>query len=323
MKRFRLRALERRVAALVHGLLDDADPTRWLSLSGVLPQLAEAAPRDFLRAIEKSLSEPDAPVRALIEETRGSALMGRCWHAGLLRALETLAWAPQRLARVALILARLTETEVKGNWGNTPNNSLVNIFRSWSPRTAATVEERIAALDTLVRDVPDAAYHLLDCLACVGPDVADHTPCPKWRDDDAGAGQVTTKEECFHMLVAAADRQIIMAEGHPNRIVRLIKKLDKFDEPRDERVFELIEPFTRYDASDADKELLRSALRERIHWHRNYDDVQGEGWTRSSHAMKRPIRRLNRPILFCATAGYLQTDGPIFLYAYGRMMIRL
>ena len=181
--------IEQRVAELVHQLLDDADPTRWLSLSGVLPQLAEAAPRDFLTAIEKSLSRPDAPVRALIEETRGSDLTGRCWHTGLLWALETLAWAPERLARVALILARLTETEVNGNWGNTPDGSLVNIFRSWLPQTAATVEERIAALDTLVRDVPDAVYRLLDCLACVGHDVALHTPRPKWRDDDAGAGQ--------------------------------------------------------------------------------------------------------------------------------------
>ena len=67
-----------------------------------------------------------------------------------------------------------------------------------------------------------------------------------------------------------------MAAGHPNRIVRLIEKLDKFDEPRVERVFELIEPFTRDDASDGDKELLRSALRGRVHWHRNYDKIQGE-----------------------------------------------
>ena len=270
------KCIEQRVAALVHQLLDDADPTRWLSLSGVLPQLAEAAPRKFLMAIEKSLTRPDAPVRALIEETRGSGFMERGWHTGLLWALETLAWAPERLARVALILARLTETEVKGNWVNTPNNSLVNIFRSWLPQTAATVEERITALDTLVRDVPDAAYHLLDCLACVGPDFAHRTPRPKWRDDDARAGQGTTDQERFHMLVAAVDRQIEMAVGHPNRIVKLIEKLDKFDEPRVERMFEFLETFTRGDTSDADKELLRSAIRSRIHWHRNYDKIQGE-----------------------------------------------
>ena len=272
----RSKNIEGRVSSLVFKLLNDADSTRWLSLSDVLPQLAEAAPGEFLAAIENSLSRQDAPVRALIEETKDSAFMGRCWHSGLLWALETLAWAPEWLTRVSIVLARLTETELKGNWANAPNRSLVSIFRSWLPQTAATIEQRIKVLKKLVREVPDAAYDLLHCLAHIDRGIALNNPRPKWRDDDAGASQDATDTEIVQMLVAAADLQMQSAVDHPNRIVKLIEKLDDFDETRRERVFQLIEPFKHSDVSDADKELLHSALRRRIYWHRNYDKIQGE-----------------------------------------------
>ncbi|MCY4384289.1 MAG: hypothetical protein OXE44_14185 [Nitrospinae bacterium] len=272
----RAQNIKERVASLVRKLLSDADSTRWLSLSGVLPQLAEAAPSEFLTAIENSLSRPDAPVRTLIEETKDSALMGRCWYSGLLWALETLAWAPEWLTRISIILACLTETEVKGNWVHAPNRSLVSIFRSWLPQTAATIEQRIKVLEKLSKEVPDATYELLNNLVHTGHDFADHNPRPKWRDDDAEVGQVVTNKERIQMIEVAAALQMALAVGHPNRIVKLIEKLDDLDEARREHVFELIEPFTHSDVSDADKELLRSALRRRIHWHRNYDKIQGE-----------------------------------------------
>ena len=101
--------IEARIAALVRELLEDADGTRWLSLHSLLPSLAEAAPDAFLRAVEISLDKPDSPITRLMTETTSSSLMGQCWHAGLLWALETLAWAPNRLARVALLLARLAQ----------------------------------------------------------------------------------------------------------------------------------------------------------------------------------------------------------------------
>jgi hypothetical protein len=95
-----------------------ADGVRWLSLAALLPDLAEAAPEVFLKCIDVSLAESDATVTRLLTETSGSGSMGQCWHAGLLWALERLAWAPQRLTRIALLLARFAHTEIKGNWGN-------------------------------------------------------------------------------------------------------------------------------------------------------------------------------------------------------------
>ncbi len=268
--------IQGRITALVHELLDDSDETRWLSLSSLLPSLAEAAPDAFLKAIELSLAKPDSPITRLITETTGSGLMGRCWHAGLLWALETLAWAPERLARVALILARLAVVEIKGNWGNTPNASLLNIFRSWLPQTAADLDQRIAVLDTLITKEPNVAFDLLDHLVHVGSDHAIPSARPKWRDDDAGAGRGVKPDDRHGMLVAAADRLIAYSKGNPQRIARLIEKIRIFDATRVQATLALADEFAQSSATDEDREVIRTALRKKVHWHRNYADRRGE-----------------------------------------------
>ena len=189
--------IEARVGMLVRGLLDGADCARWLSLASLLPQLAEAAPDAFLQVVESSLQAPGTPVIRLIEETRGSGFTGRCWHSGLLWALEILAWSPARLARVSLVLAGLSAVPIKGNWGNTPAGSLLSLFRTWIPQTAATLEQRIAVLDTLCTRHPAVAFQLLDALVNVGHDTAMPASRPEWRDDDAGAGHDATNQDRF------------------------------------------------------------------------------------------------------------------------------
>jgi hypothetical protein len=266
--------IEARVTVLVRALLDGADSARWLSLATLLPQLAEAAPDAFLHAVESSLQAPGTPVTRLIEETGGSGFAGRCWHSGLLWALETLAWSPVRLARVSLILARLSAVPVKGNWGNTPASSLISLFRTWIPQTAATLEQRIAVLDTLCARYPVVAFQLLDALVNVGHDTATPSSRPEWRDDDAGAGHGATNQDLYGMLVAAADRMIAMSADDPKRIAALLGKIKDFDEPRIAATLALVDRYTQPEAYDSDRETIRAALRDRIHWLLNYGQTE-------------------------------------------------
>lgn len=269
-------SIDVRIAVVVRGLLEDADGTRWLSLNSLLPSLAEAAPDAFLRAVEMSLDKPDSPVTRLIKETTSSSLMGRCWHAGLLWALETLAWAPNRLTRVALLLARLANIEVKGNWGNTPKASLLSIFRSWLPQTAANLDERIAVLDTLINTHSDVAFDLLDALVYVGNDVGHHSARPGWRDDDSGAGHGVPTVERHKFLLAAADKLIACSAGQPQRIARLFQKISVFDPQRVKAILELADDFTNSSSPDEARQAIRSAVRKRIYWYRNYAEKRGK-----------------------------------------------
>jgi len=294
-----------RVDLLVRRLLKDADATRWLSLSGSLRALAEASPDEFLAAVEASLSTADAPFTMLMKESKTS-FMGRCWHAGLLWALEMLAWAPQRLTRVSLILAKLSETKLEGNWGNTPLNSLLDLYRSWFPQTGATIRQRIAALDVLIKRAPDATYKLVDRLISTGHDMASPTARPKWRDDDAGAGRGVTVGERREMLLAALDRQIDMARGNAERSAALLKKLSHVDDKTGRRILALLPDFDN--ADDIDKERLREALRDRIHWHRNYDNHEAAVIDAFLRPLEEAYRRLEPKDLIIRHA-WLMSDG--------------
>lgn len=266
--------IEERVESLVRGLLNDADEIRWLSLASYLPSLAEAAPNAFLSAVEKSLLQADAPVIRLISETGGSGVGGRCWHAGLLWAMETLAWDGRRLARIALILAKLSHEPVKGNWGNKPSGSLFGLFDAWFPQTAASLPDRIKVLDLLIRQDADAAFGVLEGLASPwGGQLATRAVRPKWREDDAGAGNRVPHNEIVEMLDAAKARLFQICEGNAARIATLLHNNLLKNKEEMPRALALMVPFGQPSSTDEEREILRAALRKTIHWHRNYDEA--------------------------------------------------
>jgi DNA-binding transcriptional regulator YiaG len=281
------------VLALVRGLLDGADSERWLSLHAALGQLAEAAPLEFLAAVERSLRDPEPAVARLIRETAHSgSLGGRCWHANLLWALEILSWRPQTLPRVIDILVKLGKFPVVGNWGNTPANTLLSVFRSWLPQTAAPIEKRIGLLDRVIQLDAPAGWKLLSDIALRPNDTASPNARPKWRDDDAGAGDGATQGEMHQMLSAAGTRLIAMAEGNADRLVDLIQNLDQFDIDWRARIAELISQYSDVQRSDEDRALLREALRKYIAWHENYERPAPESIVSDAPALKELHRRL-------------------------------
>jgi hypothetical protein len=258
--------IDRRVDSFVRELLRDADGMRWLSLADNLPALAEAAPDRFLQAVELSLANPETPVTRLLAETTGSgAFGGGCWHAGLLWALELLAWEPRHVARVAIVLARLNRVEIKGNWANSPRSSLLGIFRSWLPQTAAPVQRRVEILDALLDAEPEVAFELLKGIVRIGPDHACPAQRPRWRGYDTGAGGPATRGEILQMIDAAADRMVEESRGNVSRLAALVKEVDILDGRRLKAVLETVAELSGDAIADNDKELLRSALRTRMH----------------------------------------------------------
>lgn len=280
-------AVAARINHLVHTLLHGADPLRWLSLASYLPKLAEASPDSFLKAVEQSLAQAEPPVVRLILETSSSGIGGRCWHSGLLWALEILAWAPNRLSRVALILARLSHVPVAGNWGNTAANSLLGLFRAWWPQTSACLAERLKVLTLLIQRDADRAFNVLIGLVNRGPQMAQPAACPSWRDDDAGTHGPVAQDEIETVIRFASDQIIQLSTGHTQRISALMHQNVCDWRAEHAALAALLSPYESVEATDDDREALRSALRPVIHWHRNYDDTleaEGEAWLRDLEA---------------------------------------
>lgn len=261
--------IEERVSEFIHVLLHNADEERWLSLASFLPTLAEAAPNEFLNAVQKSLQTPSMAVARLITESSDS----RCWHSGLLWALEILAWSPRRLAQVAITLAQLSHIPIKSNWGNKPSASLLGLFRPWLPQTAASLPERIEVLNLLIRKDSEVAFDLLIRLSSRDSDIAFPANRPKWRDDDAGAGRGCAYAEINEMLVFVKGKLLLLCERSSLRIVSLLEKTMFRELIELPSVFPLIEYFIDPNTPDNDRETLSRTIRDIIHWHRNYDDM--------------------------------------------------
>lgn len=264
-----------RATVLVRRLLSDADRDRWLSLSNVLRDLAEAAPEEFLLQLEAGLHRgEDGPI-ALILETGSSGLGGGgCWHADLLWALELLAWSPRRLSKVASLLAAMSDTPIAGNWANTPMSSLVSLFRPWWPQTAADERGRIAAIDRVMQRYPKAGWKLLLDLGTGGGSFASPNAHPQWRVDDLGFTRPLTQRSASYEN-AVHTRLIAEAAGRPERLADLIRELRSFSSREQGAILDHASAFVA--GPDADREMLRAALRKYLWWENSFNKDLSHG----------------------------------------------
>ena len=69
-----------------------------------------------------------------------------------------LAWGPQYLGWVSIILAKLAARDPGGRYRNRPKNSLRQIFLLWHPQTFTPLDRRLHVLDRLRKIEPDSAW---------------------------------------------------------------------------------------------------------------------------------------------------------------------
>ena len=179
--------IQGRVDRLVRNLIIQHGNNGLMSLHRDLPDLAEAAPDEFLRFVEQDLALDDPDVRRLFE-AESDPLFSTPKHTGLLWALERLAWNPDNLPRVIRILLKLCPYELPSNLGNTPMATLQSIFRCWVPQTAANLDQRIQALETLTSKCPAVGWDLCTQQIFLGGDIGKYNERPRWRSDASGVG---------------------------------------------------------------------------------------------------------------------------------------
>ena len=186
--------IEHQVNNLIRKLLKNKNSRAWQSQQDDLPKYAEAAPDEFLDIMEFELKQ-DKPAFASLFEPVGEGLFSDCDRTGIIWALELLAWDPSRLSRVARIIVQLCRFELEDNWVHKPINSLKDIFLSWKPHTAATIEQRCEVLELLCDDYPDVGWDICMYELKPHPRSTSGTYRPRWRSDASGAGQVVINKE--------------------------------------------------------------------------------------------------------------------------------
>ncbi len=210
----------------VREVLAGADWVLWGSLNDLLPLLAEAAPAEFLDAVENSLRADPCPFDRLFAE-EGSGIFGQNHMTGLLWALETLAWDAEFLVRVVVILGGLAARDPGGQWGNRPAHSLSTILLPWLPQTCAPVAKRRTAVETLAREFRRVAWRLLLALLPGSQQVSSGSRKPVWREiipDDWP--EKVTRREYRKQVTIYAGLAIGIAKDDPAKLAELIDHLD-------------------------------------------------------------------------------------------------
>jgi hypothetical protein len=215
-----------RAARLVRRLLYQAPARRWFSLAHCLPLLAEAAPDEFLSALEADLQQSAPDITTLFEKD-AAGFWASSPHTSLMWALELLAWDTTHLSRVVLVLAGLIKLDTGGRTHPRPAGVMFDIFRFWFPQTSATISERLQVLDLLSRREPDAAWSLLLGLIPRGDDTALASYKPRWRDCDTSQTKEITHGDIKRQVEWAAARLTQVAEVHPEKWPLFLKDFEK------------------------------------------------------------------------------------------------
>jgi hypothetical protein len=205
----------------VRQALADNDWKLWASLNDLLPTLAEAAPDEFMDAVERAVTAAPGPFDELFAQ-EGNGVGGANYMTGLLWALETVAWDEQHIVRAAVLLGSLAVQDPGGSWGNRPANSLTTIFLPWLPQTMASANKRQVAIRTLCTEHPSVGWRLVLSLMPDQTSTSMGTRKPRWRaSSSADVAPRPSTKEYWEQVVRYAELALQMAA----KDVQLLKSL--------------------------------------------------------------------------------------------------
>jgi len=258
----------------VRELLVDADWSRWASMNDVLPVLAEAAPDEFLDAVEAALELRPCPFEELFAQ-EGKGPFGTNYLTGTLWALETLAWDAGLLSRVLLCLAQLAQIDPGGRWANRPINSMTTILLPWLPQTCAPFPVRRAAIGTVLSERADIGWKLLVSLLPSRHGISTHTRRPAWRETIPSDWSDQVTHLAYWEQVTAYTEMLVLTAGiNPSKLSDLVAVVDDLPVEARDRLLASLDSQAVRTLPEEDRLSLWNQLMAIATNHRAYADAE-------------------------------------------------
>lgn len=258
----------------IREIFKNADWVTWGSLNSLLPVLAEAAPDEFLGAVENALHSEQCPFDVLFSE-EGRGITGGNYLTGLLWGLEALAWDEKYLVRVCDILGALASRDPGGQWTNRPANSLSTILLPWLPQTIASIEKRKAAVRVLCREWPDIAWKLLIGLLPNQHQMSTGCYKPRWRNTiPADWEKGVTNKEYFDQVATYAEMALDLAAYDPIRLGELVGHFDNLPKNSFDKLLSRLESKEVSSLPEEDRQRLWNNLAKFTSKHRRFPDAK-------------------------------------------------
>jgi hypothetical protein len=260
----------------IRDIFTNADWVLWGSLDNLLPDLAEAAPEEFLNQVETALKTPSCPFDELFSQ-EGDGNTGGIYITGLLRALEGLAWDENYLVRVCVVFGELASHDPGGNWTNRPDNSLVTILLPWLPQTTAPIEKRKVAVKTLCNEWPEVGWKLLINLLPNQGQISTFTHKPSWRKSipDNWENDVT-KQDHWDQVSYYAKMAVSMAGHDTSKLAELIDHLNNLPKPSFDKLLGVLSSNVVTESPEDQRLILWGRLTKLTRKHRRHADAK---WT--------------------------------------------
>jgi len=241
------------------------------SIRAELPLLMEAAPRPFLTAIERLLEGDGHQLKPIFRE--GGFFSSFSPHTYLLWGLEVLAWDPEQLAAVSLILARLAKIDPGGTFSNRPLNTLTEIFRPWHPNTNASQEQRLATLNIIVREVSEIGWSVISKLLPTAHNVGQYTAKPKYRESGGSKNERLTRGMVLSAYEDIVEKAFLLADDDPDRWSYLIRDFPNFTPALRFKMTGLLEQYLE-GATEEDRRRVWSGIRDEVNRHGAFKDAK-------------------------------------------------
>lgn len=217
---------DRVVTETMRRVQDPNDKLSWLSITDILPSIAEASPDAFLLALENDLANDEPTVAILFEEFNDPLRLGPGVHyPALLRALELICWNPEYVARSIRVLARLAAFPVPENLANTPLASMGTVMCGWLPGNQLDNGMRRELLDLCFQISPETARALVMELWPSRRSMVPYPYRPRYRVWPARSTKVTYGQ-LYEFVDFLADRAIEWATDETSYLKWMIEAIE-------------------------------------------------------------------------------------------------
>lgn len=197
---------------LIRQILQKESPyelARWLT------KMAETAPNVFIKYIKNHTSGGSLPQVFFRERDSDN----------LYQAMELLAWNRKYLTSAAIILMEMAGSS-DGDSGRRAISSLKRIFKVWSPKTAATLQERVQVIEKVLALNEEKGWDLLMELIPHSPrDTTFFTHTPSEKDWHLNRPTIS-RSDVSQTISSLVDFALPMARSSPQeRWPALISRL--------------------------------------------------------------------------------------------------
>jgi hypothetical protein len=240
------------------------------SIRDVYPTLIEAAPRPFLQSLGVLLENRPDDARLLFSD--GQNTIGvEGMHTGLLWGLELLAWSPEYLTDVALILARLASVDPGGVLHNRPINSLREIFLWWNPGTNVGSKKCLDTIDLILQREPDIGWSLLEgLLPTFAITTSSETVKPRWRDFGDPADDMKTRSGQIRYMSGIVDRALDCVGSSPERWRAILESQRALAPEQQQKTLQLLDQIAQQANSSEGNDALWDVVRGFVYKHRTH-----------------------------------------------------